>query len=166
MRKTDIEIAADAIKYCRKELNEYQNLIERVEENDCHQVSERTLRIWAYKIKKLEFILGERDISPIPFGIKNTYTEKEGDAITEIISLDNAFNLLSNRIGENSTYKILSVELGYRLTERYGEGNLYRYGEGTPIWRIITMNENDTKNYVFEIDCVTGKIRSREKKLY
>ena len=95
-----------------------------------------------------------------------TYTEKEGDAITEIISLDNAFNLLSNRIGENSTYKILSVELGYRLTERYGEGNLYRYGEGTPIWRIITMNENDTKNYVFEIDCVTGKIRSREKKLY
>ena len=79
MRKTDIEIAADAIKYCRKELNEYQNLIERVEENDCHQVSERTLRIWAYKIKKLEFILGERDISPIPFGIKNTYTEKEGE---------------------------------------------------------------------------------------
>ena len=72
--------------------------------------------------------------------------------------------MLSNRIGENSTYKILSAELGYRLTERYGDG--YNYGEGTPIWRIMTMNENDNKNYVFEIDCVTGQIRSRQKKLY
>ena len=40
MRKTDIEIAADAIKYCRKELNEYRNLIERAEEND-YKVSEK-----------------------------------------------------------------------------------------------------------------------------
>ena len=92
--------------------------------------------------------------------------EKEGKAITEIISLEYAFNLLSNRIGENSTYKILSAELGYSLTERYGEDNLYTYGKGTPIWRIMTMNENDNKNYVFEIDCVTGDIRSRQKKLY
>jgi hypothetical protein len=90
--------------------------------------------------------------------------EKKEEPITEIISLGNAFTLLSNRIGENSTYKILSAELGYRLTERYGDG--YNYGEGTPIWRIMTMNENDNKNYVFEIDCVTGKIRSRQKKLY
>ena len=94
-----------------------------------------------------------------------TATEKQGDAISKIISLENAFNLLSNRIGENSTYKILSTELGYSLTERTHE-NLYNYGEGTPIWRIMTMNENDNKNYVFEIDCVTGKIRTRQKKLY
>ena len=94
-----------------------------------------------------------------------TATEKQGEAITDIISLENAFDLLSNRIGENSTYKILSTELGYSLTERTHE-NLYNYGEGTPIWRIMTMNENNKKNYVFEIDCVTGKIRSREKKLY
>ena len=93
-----------------------------------------------------------------------TATEKQGDAISEIISLENAFNLLSNKIGENSTYKILSIELGYRLTQNYGDG--YNYGEGTPIWRIMTMNENDNKNYVFEIDCVTGNIRSRQKKLY
>ena len=95
-----------------------------------------------------------------------TATEKQGEGIVEIISLENAFNLLSNRIGENSTYKILSAELGYKLTERYGEGNLYTYGEGTPIWRIMTMNENDNKNYVFEIDCVTGHIMSRVKKLH
>ena len=95
-----------------------------------------------------------------------TSTEKQGEAITDIISLENAFDLLSNRIGENSTYKILSTELGYSLTESYGEDNLYTYGEGTPIWRIMTMNENDNKNYVFEIDCVTGKIKSRQKKLY
>ena len=94
-----------------------------------------------------------------------TATEKQGEAITDIISLENAFDLLSNRIGENSTYKILSIELGYSLTERTHE-NLYNYGEGTPIWRIMTMNENNKKNYVFEIDCVTGKIRSIEKKLY
>ena len=93
-----------------------------------------------------------------------TTTEKQGESITEIISLENAFDLLSDRIGENSTYKILSAELGYRLTERYGDG--YNYGEGTPIWIIMTMNENDNKNYVFEIDCVTGQISSRKKKLY
>ena len=93
-----------------------------------------------------------------------TKIEKKEEPITEIISLDNAFTLLSNRIGENSTYKILSAELGYRLTEHYGDG--YNYGEGTPIWRIMTMNENDNKNYVFELDCVTGDIRSRQKKLY
>lgn len=92
-------------------------------------------------------------------------TEKQGEAITEIISLENIFNKLSNRIGENSSYKILSVELGYRLTERTND-YAYYYGEGTPIWRIIATNENDNKNYVFEIDCVTGQIRSREKKLY
>ena len=92
-------------------------------------------------------------------------TEKQGEAITEIISLENIFNKLSNRIGENSSYKILSVELGYRLTERTND-YVYYYGEGTPIWRIIATNENDNKNYVFEIDCVTGKIRSRQKNLY
>lgn len=93
-----------------------------------------------------------------------TSTERQGDAIKEIISLEYAFNLLSDRIGENSTYKILSAELGYKLTQRYGDG--YYYGEGTPIWRIMTMNENDNKNYVFEIDCVTGHIMSRVKKLH
>ena len=36
----------------------------------------KTLHLWTYKIEKLEFILGERDKSPIPFGIKNAYTEK------------------------------------------------------------------------------------------
>ena len=92
-------------------------------------------------------------------------TEKQGEAITEIISLENIFNKFSNRIGENSSYKILSVELGYRLTERTND-YVYYYGEGTPIWRIIATNENDNKNYVFEIDCVTGQIRSRQKKLY
>ena len=92
-------------------------------------------------------------------------TEKQGEPITEIISLENIFNKLSNRIGENSSYKILSVELGYRLTERTND-YVYYYGEGTPIWRIIATNENDNKNYVFEIDCVTGQIRSRQKKLY
>ena len=93
-----------------------------------------------------------------------TQLEKQGEKIDEIISLENAFYLFSNKIGENSTYRVLSVELGYSLTEQYGYN--CRYGEGTPIWRIIATNENNNIDYVFEIDCVTGKIRSRQKKLY
>ena len=93
-----------------------------------------------------------------------TQLEKQGEKIEEIISLENVFYLFSNKIGENSTYRVLSVELGYRLTEQYGDN--CRYGEGSPIWRIIATNENNNIDYVFEIDCVTGQIRSREKKLY
>lgn len=77
MKKTDIEIAADAIKYCRKELNEYRAMVERMEESN-HQVSEKTFCNWIYKIEKLEFVLGERDKPPVPLWYKE-YTENKGE---------------------------------------------------------------------------------------
>ena len=37
---------------------------------------------------------------------------------------------------------------------------------GKPVWRIVATNNNDKQDYIFEIDCVTEKVGSREKKVY
>lgn len=78
MKKTDIEIAADAIKYCRKKLNEYRAMIERAEKNN-YRVSEKTFCNWTYEIEKIEFVLGERDKPPIPSWWDKECIENKGE---------------------------------------------------------------------------------------
>ena len=48
--KTDIEIAADAIKYCRKELEKYNHLLSKYDE---------------YEKQKLEYVLGLSNERPM-----------------------------------------------------------------------------------------------------
>ena len=84
--------------------------------------------------------------------------EKTGEPIEKILSLEGAFNKLSDWIGDNSSYTIHSVDLGYYMLEKDYKGK--------PVWRIIATNNNDKQEYMFEIDCVTEKVGSREKKVY
>lgn len=62
--KTDIEIATDAIRYCRNELRKYNGLLEKYENTDM-DVSERTITMWKYERQRLEYVLGLSDRRPI-----------------------------------------------------------------------------------------------------
>lgn len=65
--KTDIEIAADAIRYCRRELEKYNNLLSEYEDFK-KEISERTIAMWEYERQKLEYVLGLNDKRPVyPF---------------------------------------------------------------------------------------------------
>lgn len=59
--KTDIEIAADAIKYCRKELEKYNHLLSKYDEYEKQIFSKRTIAMWEYEKQKLEYVLGLSD---------------------------------------------------------------------------------------------------------
>lgn len=64
--KTDIEVAADAIKYCRRELEKYNNILAKYEyEGYEKDISERTIAMWEYEKQRLEYVLGLSDRRPI-----------------------------------------------------------------------------------------------------
>ena len=88
----------------------------------------------------------------------NQEFETIGEPIEKILSLEGAFNKLSEWIGDNSSYTIHSVDLGYYI--------LQKDLTGKPVWRIVATNNNDKQDYIFEIDCVTEKVGSRRKKVY
>ena len=68
MKKTEIEIAADAIKYCKIELLKLRRLILQAELGETKRpVSECMLEHWRYEAARLEVILGESEEMPIPF---------------------------------------------------------------------------------------------------
>lgn len=76
--KTDIEIAADAIKYCRQELKKYNNLLSKCEDFDKEILSERTIAMWEYERQKLEYVLGLSDKRPIyPFSKEEIVTRND-----------------------------------------------------------------------------------------
>lgn len=66
MGKTDLEIAVDAIKYCRSELSRYRRIIVGADRCEIHTPSKATYDNWIYNIQRLEYILGEREECPIP----------------------------------------------------------------------------------------------------
>lgn len=68
MRKTDIEIAADAIRYCKDKLKSYETLILRAELGDLNKpVSDGMIEQWRYEAQRLEYILGDREEMPAPY---------------------------------------------------------------------------------------------------
>ena len=68
MRKTDIEIAADAIIYCKSELSKFKRLIRQAELGETKRpISENMLEQWRYEAARLEFILGESEEMPKPY---------------------------------------------------------------------------------------------------
>ena len=68
MRKTEIEIAADAIKYCKSELLKLRRLILQAELGELtRQPSNKLIEQWKYEAAKLAFILGESEEIPKPY---------------------------------------------------------------------------------------------------
>lgn len=65
MQKTDLEIAFDAIKYCRAKLGEYYNLIDKYENEDFKKMpSKTTYQQFQFEAARLEYILGMRVEKP------------------------------------------------------------------------------------------------------
>ena len=66
MGKTDLEIAVDAIKYCRSKLAMYHSMGAAADRCEIHTPSQATYDNWIYDIQRLEYILGEREGYPTP----------------------------------------------------------------------------------------------------
>lgn len=66
MRKTDVEIAAEAIKYCKSELCKFNRLISDYEKGKLPKANESVYKSWTYEAQRLEYVLGLRSSSPTP----------------------------------------------------------------------------------------------------
>lgn len=65
MKKTDLEIAFDALKYCKAELNKFYNLIDKYENKDFKKMpSKTTYQQFCFEAARLEYILGMREEKP------------------------------------------------------------------------------------------------------
>ncbi|MDE5780600.1 MAG: hypothetical protein K2I03_03880 [Lachnospiraceae bacterium] len=82
------------------------------------------------------------------YGISPYYeVERQGEAISEILSIESVLSIVANRIDRESVSEIRVFELAYRLD---------RNRTAVPIWNIV-INENDTVRN-FQIDAVTGDV--------
>lgn len=93
-------------------------------------------------------------------------TVVEKNEITGAISLGEALGLLSEQIGSNSVYDVHGVELVYRTCEIPEERDGEILDILKPVWKIITINQNDDKYTLFYIDVVTGEITERFEYYY
>ena len=82
--------------------------------------------------------------------------EKTSEAITEILPLEAAIDIVSTEIGVNSSYFVEKVELAYDVL-----GNEDR-GKGKPVWRFTVNNEKSEYSMIFSVDVQTGEIKYRE----
>ena len=90
----------------------------------------------------------------------------EKSEITEVISLGEALDLLSEQIGSNSVYDVYGVELVYRSCEVPEDREDEILEILKPVWKVITVNQNDDKYTLFYIDVVTGEITERFEYYY
>ena len=82
------------------------------------------------------------------YGISPYYeVERQGDAISEILSIESAVSIVANKTDRESVNEIEMFELAYRL-----DRNMI----AVPIWNIV-INENDADRN-FQIDAVTGDV--------
>ena len=101
----------------------------------------------------------------LAFGrVDGTVTEIE--EITEILTLKAVLTNLSEQIGDNSVYDVYGVELVYRDSKIPEEREAELDDILTPKWKIITINQNDSKYTLFYVDVVTGEITQRFEYYY
>ncbi len=92
----------------------------------------------------------------------------ETDTIEKILPIDDALNILSDKIGDNSIYDVYGIELVYRECYTSEEIKVFEQSENEdimsilkPMWKIISINQNDDKYTLFYIDVVTGDVTER-----
>ncbi|MDE7431061.1 MAG: hypothetical protein K2N34_03985 [Lachnospiraceae bacterium] len=81
-------------------------------------------------------------------GISPYYeVEKQGEAISEILSIESILSIVANKIDKNSVSEIVLFELAYRLKKDLS---------AVPIWNIVVKENGNNRN--FQIDAVTGDV--------
>ena len=78
--------------------------------------------------------------------------------ITEIISLKKATEYISQKIGDNTVYTVLEIELSYVGKEITEEDSWFE--ELSPAWMFITVNQTNGKEVRFYVDALTGEVSS------
>ena len=86
----------------------------------------------------------------------NGYIKEEGEEISQILPVSEILKIVSDRIGENSVYKINKLKLIYRMDvdgnvdELKNTGNIY--------WLVSGINNNDNMNTYFFVNALNGKL--------
>lgn len=94
----------------------------------------------------------------------NTDTIENNEEIKNVVTPESVMKIISEEVGENSTYTVSSVSLIYRLkiiNDVLAEGTKYK---GTPCYKVTGINSNDNKEVYFYVDAETGKIDYASKK--
>lgn len=91
-------------------------------------------------------------------GSGNRFTvEETGNKSDEVVSLNSAMDIVSDRIGNNSRYEVQSIEMIYRQQMIAYETD-YAEFKGIPCWRIQCRNESNDMITVFYINMFDGSI--------
>lgn len=96
----------------------------------------------------------------------NDSIEKAGEELHNIVSLDSALNILSENIGENSTYSVYGIEIVYQISDDASSTEENKIYYGKPVWKIMSKNLNDDKYTWFYVDLQTGELNHRFKEIY
>lgn len=82
------------------------------------------------------------------YDINPDYTvEKQGEKITEILSLESVLSIIANKSDKKTINEIKLFELAYRLNKNLN---------AVPIWNIVINENGNDRN--FQIDAVTGDV--------
>ena len=88
------------------------------------------------------------------FGNTRRFEYKKKNEIDKILPLSAALEIIFNNIGENSSYAIKNIMLGYMDVRKDYSGN----GDMEVAWIVETTNEQDERGTTFYVNATTGKI--------
>lgn len=90
----------------------------------------------------------------------------ETKKITKMLSAEQAIQIVAEKIGENSTYDVHGMELVYRACDIPEERKSEVDAIMRPCWKLITINQNDSKYTLFYVDVETGEVTERFEYYY
>ncbi len=85
-----------------------------------------------------------------------TNVEYDGSAITDIIPLERALNIMSEKLTQSVTFKVNKVDFVYCPLD-FEENSYETTAEAA--WRIESFNPNDEKTYIVYVNATNGEIR-------
>lgn len=101
-----------------------------------------------YDVKSVE-LMGKNEVSDYVNYGNGEEVQDTGEPITECLTLDEAFTIVSENIGVAAEYTVNSIEISYRVKED---------GYGYPVWELETVNNVDKKETRFYVNAVSGEI--------
>ena len=107
---------------------------------------------------KVLYILGRNETGDYVNLGQNKNIEETGDGITNILTLKQALELVSESVGTTSVYQIRNVGIAYRVVidkQDAVESNEY---SAYPVWEIETVNQSDKKETRFYVNVADGTL--------